>query len=81
MRLWPRHVSWWRSRSGSPSACSRCRLSLRRPWLRCGASCGVEWVFSDAMSVFVLPRVELLPGRELAIAVMLPITVAFGSYL
>jgi len=45
------------------------------------AACGVEWVFSDAMSISVLPRLELLPGRELAISVVLPITVAFSWYL
>lgn len=42
---------------------------------------GVEWVFADAMSVSLLPRVQLLPGRELAVSVVLPVTVAFSWYL
>jgi len=42
---------------------------------------GAEWVFSDAMSISVLPRVALVPGRELALAVVLPVTVAFSWYL
>jgi len=33
------------------------------------------------MSISLLPRVELLPGRELAIAVALPLPVAFIWYL
>jgi len=42
---------------------------------------GLEWVFSDTMSVSLLPRLELLPGRETAIAVMLPLQVSFSFYL
>jgi hypothetical protein len=42
---------------------------------------GVEWVFADSMSVSLLPRVELLPGRELAISVVLPVQISFSFYL
>jgi hypothetical protein len=42
---------------------------------------GLEWVFADTMSICLLPRLELLPGREQAVSVVLPLQVSFSFYL
>jgi hypothetical protein len=42
---------------------------------------GIEWVFADTMSVSLLARLEFIPGRALAVAVMLPVQISFSFYL
>jgi hypothetical protein len=42
---------------------------------------GIEWSFSDHMSVSVLARLQLLAGRELSFAATLPIVFSYGWYL
>lgn len=44
-------------------------------------SVGLEWVFSDHMSVLVQPRLELLVGTESTIALSLPLLFSYSFYL